>query len=441
MPAELPPKVTSLKYLVGRDEYGDEKVIEIPAAASILGYDGTNVRFLTGATGQEIGLGDIPISAFNIPLDGVIGTRVSDGKMNLAWSQIFVKRDGIRYHPFVRNGLPGGTTAKDLIVRDGTTPSGGFMAIDPTPIGEEADELAIQPTYIGGVQGIPYINSDRKPRLLSTLDVPAGKVLTMTGSGLAFASPSGLSNSAGAGATGLADVFATSLSNTTVNVKVPKITAADVDGNTTALVGVDLTLATSAVGALGLDVAGPSASSFYYIYVIAKADGTLSLTASLNPSTPVLPTDYIYWAFASLMYIESTGFIRQYHQQGRRFWIKETTYALTAVITETFAAVAGTVGLATILPPIVKMASGRMGGSANETAFRRLLVASNTAGLAVQAQAWWNNGGGTIEGFRYHIWEFRDLPILAPSVPVILWRSDTAANTGKLKMTITGFTI
>ena len=58
-------------------------------------------------------------------------------------------------------------------------------------------------------------------------------------------------------------------------------------------------------GANGLDT-GSLASHWYFVYAIAKADGTVAGLLSLSATAPTLPTDYIYFGLFSTAYYAAT---------------------------------------------------------------------------------------------------------------------------------------
>jgi hypothetical protein len=58
--------------------------------------------------------------------------------------------------------------------------------------------------------------------------------------------------------------------------------------------GTSLTLGLASAGAGGLDTGVEAANTWYYIYVISKADGTVNLLASVSSSSPTMPSGYLY---------------------------------------------------------------------------------------------------------------------------------------------------
>lgn len=67
------------------------------------------------------------------------------------------------------------------------------------------------------------------------------------------------------------------------------------DGSTyKQLAAINRTINCAGTGADGLDTGGLGANAWYYIYVIAKADGTQAGLASLSATIPAMPADYTF---------------------------------------------------------------------------------------------------------------------------------------------------
>ena len=73
----------------------------------------------------------------------------------------------------------------------------------------------------------------------------------------------------------------------------------------------------AASGALGLDTGSVAPSTWYYLYVIRKSDGTTSAIMSLSSTTPTMPSGYIYKRLVSAAYaLVSTSYFRAFKQKG-----------------------------------------------------------------------------------------------------------------------------
>jgi hypothetical protein len=71
----------------------------------------------------------------------------------------------------------------------------------------------------------------------------------------------------------------------------------------------NFTLDITASGALGLDTGSESADAWYYIWSIAKADGTVSAILSASATSPSLPSGYIYKRLVSWVRNTSGNFV------------------------------------------------------------------------------------------------------------------------------------
>ncbi len=84
------------------------------------------------------------------------------------------------------------------------------------------------------------------------------------------------------------------LTTTTIDVDAEKIQLID-DNNVIKIIeNLNLTLDTSVSGAGGIDTGSVGSLNTYYIWIIAKADGTESGVLSLSSTSPTLPTDYTF---------------------------------------------------------------------------------------------------------------------------------------------------
>lgn len=105
--------------------------------------------------------------------------------------------------------------------------------------------------------------------------------------------------------------------NTTLTAD--EIVLGDGAGGYKTLRNVNLTIAGTAVGANGLDTGVLAASTWYSVWVIAKADGTVSGLLSLSSSAPTMPAGYTYKARVSWVRTDATNkYPYSFIQNGRR---------------------------------------------------------------------------------------------------------------------------
>lgn len=73
----------------------------------------------------------------------------------------------------------------------------------------------------------------------------------------------------------------------------------------------------TASGASGLDT-GAEGNKWYYIYIIAKADGTVNGLLSASATSPTLPAGYIYYALVSAVHNTAGDFV-DFIQSGKDY--------------------------------------------------------------------------------------------------------------------------
>lgn len=429
MPDELPPLVTTSKYVVVRDQYGTEKVIEIPTGAAIFVFDGVNAKWATGGADSLIPFGSVPALADGFVTNGVL---LSDGAGNLARLGSGATDDVVRVLS-IRNTVPKLDSLSALL---GT--GKGLLR-------KQADGTL---DWLGGggdpgvAEGIYWAKADGTVALITTATATPGQSLTLTPSGLAFASPSGITASSGAASSGLADVFAERPTTGTIHLTVPRLGLIDGSGSEMQANGVDLTFDGTSSGPGGVDIAGGlSADHFYFLYVIAKADGTLALLASLDNTDPdlTLSTDYTYYGLASIFYVKADGNIRGYIQRGKQFWQEETVWVDNWVTPAVYTSVPGTVGLGALVPTgFVKTVSGRIGGGASETAGRQYWIAATNTGIGAQYAG---TAMQSFNGLKLYSGAFRNIPIANPNVPALYAKVTATSAAVKTKIIVDGFTI
>lgn len=84
---------------------------------------------------------------------------------------------------------------------------------------------------------------------------------------------------------------------TQVDTTISEIVLNDTAGNQIKSASVSYTLNAATTGAGGLDTGALANSTWYYEFVIAQADGTISSLLSTSRDNPIMPSGYIYKAF------------------------------------------------------------------------------------------------------------------------------------------------
>lgn len=87
-------------------------------------------------------------------------------------------------------------------------------------------------------------------------------------------------------------------------------------------------------GALGLDTGTESVSAWYYIWAIAKTDGTVSAIFSLNTDSPVMPSGYTVKRLVSVVRNNSSGNFVDFVQQNQTWRYKTPVSALAGTASQ-----------------------------------------------------------------------------------------------------------
>jgi len=107
--------------------------------------------------------------------------------------------------------------------------------------------------------------------------------------------------------------------NSTIDIDIRKLAVYNTSDRVKVLTTVNLTLDITVSGILGMDTGAEANSVWYYLWVIAKEDGTVSGIFSLQPpsgSSPTMPTGYTYKACVGSCYNNSSGNILDFHKLG-----------------------------------------------------------------------------------------------------------------------------
>lgn len=141
-----------------------------------------------------------------------------------------------------------------------------------------------------------------------------------------------------------------------------------------------LTLDATTNGANGLDTGALGASTWYYHYVIAKADGTTATLLSLSSSSPTMPSGYIYKALTGAMLTDGSTHFITYYQLDKKARIVRTNVLNNVGVSST--GVFQSLDISAVVPPIAQMVDGVCGSG----------LSGNGANMAVAGDA--NGTGG-----------------------------------------------
>lgn len=149
---------------------------------------------------------------------------------------------------------------------------------------------------------------------------------------------------------------------------------------------VSSTLDKTTSGVNGLDTGTIANSTWYYVWVIAKADGTKGVLMSLSSTAPTMPTEYTFKARIGAIRTHTDGTLLRTTQHGNRAQYVVTTSSNTANLPLVASGAAGSpttptyiaISLTGTIPPTAFIASGSLStsGSSNYA----ILSPANTYG-------------------------------------------------------------
>lgn len=194
-----------------------------------------------------------------------------------------------------------------------------------------------------------------------------------------------------------------------------------------------ITLDATATGANGLDTGSLANSTCYFLYYIAKADGTLGVIASTSSGGPsVMPATYIFKALVGALFTNGSGQLQKYLQIDNRAEIVATN-----VLNNIGPSVAGTLqslSLSAVVPSIAQAVSGIYGTGLSGNG-ADIVLASDANGCG-KKKLFDPFGNTTISEAYYASAEFTDLLLAAPQT--LYWTSPINTN-AKNRIDITGW--
>ena len=191
-------------------------------------------------------------------------------------------------------------------------------------------------------------------------------------------------------------------SATQVTVTLDEIVLEDSSNNKVTVRALNQVAAITSSGANGLDTGSEASSTWYYIHVIAKADGTKGVLLSASATSPTLPSGYIYKAVVGAVRNDGSSNFIPFWQNGRTYFFDSYPVLLSGGSSSTWA----TVDLSSMVPTGIATAAKIMcsiGGShTGQLWLRRYGATYDPSGTGSYKQEWGldssnnstsNNGG------------------------------------------------
>ena len=426
----LPPMVDTAKYLAVYDINGLQQVLNIPATRGLLAWDGTNINWMDGSGGEPLILDKL--------------------EQTLGGSHPFllIQRPSGQLMAF---STPATMKGKARLISDG----GNIQFEEVSEAGNQLPDegtgvIALDKNnnviVVGSLtaEGLYYIDGDGNVTLLN--NGTAGQVLSMVNGTPTFSDPSQGSAAGGFPGSGLRAVLGRSTSNVNANFKTSGLALkSSVDGSITTLGSADVNVNVGVSGLGGIDIGSASNSTWYYAWVVNNGSLTnamLSLSATA-PDITANPT-YTLSAFVGMVYIESTGNIRQFIQKGTSFSTLPQLFGNNISVTTAWALVPGTVPIATLIPPNAISISGEAGGSTAEDTPSSIVMAGEATGIGEQVVtdglplSTTSFNGAPFNNFKCDYGTFNRL--LLDTTAGIYWKANIN-RTSKRRVTVTGFEI
>lgn len=176
--------------------------------------------------------------------------------------------------------------------------------------------------------------------------------------------------------------------NTKVDLSADEFVLKDVNGNTFLAKAIIVTVDFGTVGANGIDAGALAASTWYYVWVIAKPDGTIAGLGSTSSAAPTMPAGYVFKAMITAARSDASTHFVPYRQFGAVAYFQSRQSVLSAGA----ATVETSVSVASFVPPIalsyrlnVDLAQGTVSPSTNNlTATVRYVSGSDFYKLTVR---------------------------------------------------------
>ena len=176
-----------------------------------------------------------------------------------------------------------------------------------------------------------------------------------------------------------------------VDIDADKIRLFDGTSRTKVFSSVNETVDITASGVDGLDTGSESSSQWYYIYIIAKEDGTVASLMSTSATAPTMPTDYVYKGLVSAVYNGSGSDIVPMNQIDNKVGISQQTEVSSGTATSW-------TSVSVLVPPIANVFLGHVSSIHSTVNARYMRVAADSSGRGIMAVG----GNQSGSGYRRH---------------------------------------
>jgi hypothetical protein len=413
-----PQSVPSLKFIVGIDSNGNQKLLQAPAGKALFYFDGANIY---GATGQMVNPIEMPAMWKTTGVtQATAELLISDGEV---WKRLTNTTSTKQLVKLVNSKIVLEEEEEGLQMPE----AGSGLAFRPD--GEEP--------FWFSTPGMYYVDDEGD---IHAIEVGSeAEVLTIDEGVPVFKSISG-NVATGAGVANLDTVVAASQPDGSISIQIPIYQLTD-GTDTVSVTNVNETVDfANGLGIGGLDTGAEENDQWYYVGITSDGVGDVGAIISASSNAPDLAaTAHSYYALASV-FRNDGGTMVDFIQKGRRFQTPFQLWGNNLSITGTFGVISSGTNLNTLVPPLVKKVRGIVGGSTTETAGRRVIMASNLAGNGYFIPGGMQAVETAFDSFKWDASSF-ELLIGNSASPALYWKSHNGVASNRRRIGVTGYDI
>lgn len=221
---------------------------------------------------------------------------------------------------------------------------------------------------------------------------------------------------------------------TTVNIAADEVVLEDSSGYPFKVSSVSLTPAITTSGANGLDTGAEAGDTWYYVYVIAKADGTVAGLFSTSATSPTMPSGYTFKALVGAVRNNGSSNFINFRQIGNEyFYAAGQNVVTTTTASTTEQTVTPTAQVPAIARVVRLTVRGTIvaGGGGN--------VATTLGVRHVTTEAYWVRAIDIATSGRGNFGGDPEIHIAASGTILWLFANATNVSTAQLDIDVVGF--
>lgn len=172
----------------------------------------------------------------------------------------------------------------------------------------------------------------------------------------------------------------------------------DTSGTVKTFATVSLTADISTSGANGLDTGVEASGTWYYVWIIGKADGTVASLLSISATSPTMPSGYTFKGLVGAVRNDGSSNFLAFRQGGNEVWFEAPQSVLSGGSSTTEASVSTAAAVPSVAAAVVVFltATATADGSGNiDTSMAtRLVTGTNSRVFTLSFYGLANNSGG-----------------------------------------------